>query len=245
MSYHQGSVWPLFTGWAAMAYYCSGNVLAGYQSTMQNAGLTQAQDLGAVTELLSGDFFEPFGRSTSHQLWSSAMVVTPVLRGMFGITVNAVEHSLRVVPHLPAAWNEASVEQLHVGTSVVDLLYQRSASNMEVRIEQVSGPAVSLEGATNGVLRVALPGVEISVPHRLPLRGSRTSQMKVVGEHYGPTSLRLSLMGTAGSTETLTLRRNSAKKNVRAEGAELHGDALRVTFGPGPGYVTQDVTLSW
>jgi glycogen debranching enzyme len=244
MSYHQGSVWPLFTGWAAMAQYRSGNLLAGYQSTMQNAGLTRAQDLGAVTELLSGDFFEPFGRSTSHQLWSSAMVVTPVLRGMFGITVNAVEHSLRVVPRLPADWSEASVEQLHVGASIVNLRYRRAAGSMEVRMEVVSGPVVSLEGAINGLLRVTLPGVEVSVPHGLPLRGSRTTQMKVVTEHYQARSLRLELMGTAGSTETLTLRRNNVN-DVRAEGAELNGAALRVTFGPGQGYVTQNVTLHW
>jgi hypothetical protein len=83
MSYHQGSVWPLFTGWAALAEYRGNQPLAGYQILMENANLTRAQDLGAVTELLSGDFFVPFGRSTSHQLWSSAMVITPTLRGLF------------------------------------------------------------------------------------------------------------------------------------------------------------------
>ncbi len=89
MSYHQGSVWPLFTGWAALAEYRGGQPLAGYQMLMENANLTRAQDLGAVTELLSGDYFVPFGRSTSHQLWSSAMVITPTLRGLFGIDIDA------------------------------------------------------------------------------------------------------------------------------------------------------------
>ncbi len=63
MSYHQGSVWPLFTGWAALAEYRANQPLAGYQLLMENVNLTKAQDLGAVTELLSGDFFVPFGRS--------------------------------------------------------------------------------------------------------------------------------------------------------------------------------------
>ena len=45
---------------------------------MQNANLTWAQDLGAVTELLSGQFYQALGRSTAHQLWSSAMVISPV-----------------------------------------------------------------------------------------------------------------------------------------------------------------------
>ena len=42
-SYHQGSVWPLFTGWAALAEYRGGQPLAGYQLLMQNADLTRAQ----------------------------------------------------------------------------------------------------------------------------------------------------------------------------------------------------------
>ncbi len=102
MSYHQGSVWPLFTGWAALAEYRGGQPLAGYQMLMENANLTRAQDLGAVTELLSGDFFVPFGRSTSHQLWSSAMVITPTLRGLFGISINAQTKTITVNPHIPA-----------------------------------------------------------------------------------------------------------------------------------------------
>ena len=140
MSYHQGSVWPLFTGWPALAQYRSGHTLAGYQSTMQNADLTEAQDLGAVTELLSGDFFVPFGRSTSHQLWSSAMVITPILRGMFGLQVNAAAHTLQVIPHLPAEWDRAKMRhvlrRLHRGLSFV-----RDSKGMRVHLEQVTGTA--------------------------------------------------------------------------------------------------------
>ena len=34
-----------------------------------------------VTELLSGDYLAAFGRSSHHQVWSEAMVATPLLRG--------------------------------------------------------------------------------------------------------------------------------------------------------------------
>ena len=111
MSYHQGSVWPLFTGWAALAEYRGNQPLAGYQLLMENANLTKAQDLGAVTELLSGDFFVPFGRSTSHQLWSSAMVITPTLRGLFGIDIDAQTKTITVNPHLPAGWDQRRRER--------------------------------------------------------------------------------------------------------------------------------------
>ncbi len=246
MSYHQGSVWPLFTGWAALAQYRAGQPLAGYQAAIENVELTYAQDPGAVTELLSGDFFEPFGRSTSHQLWSSAMVVTPVLRGLFGIAVDGLKQEVHVEPHLPADWDAAEVDGLHVGASVVDLRFQREAQKLVVSFVNEKGSKVRLAGATgeSAPLRLALPAVEVSVPHGLPLRGARTAQMKVLSETTEAHALRLELEGMAESSATLHVRRNGAV-TLTAEGAQVVGDEVRVAFGVGAGYVTQAVTLRW
>jgi glycogen debranching enzyme len=247
MSYHQGSVWPLFTGWGALAQYRAGNVLAGFQSTMQNIDLTTAQDIGAVTELLSGDFFEPFGRSTSHQLWSSAMVVTPVLRGMFGIDVEALRHEVTVTPHLPAAWDGAEVKRLHVGEAVVDVSFERAGGTMVVTMDQQRGAKVRLAGAggDGSVLRIPLPAVEVGIEHALPLRGVRTAQMKVLSETREGRSLRLELEAPGGSESALYVRRNEARLEVTATGGTLTGDRLTVSFGEGSGYVRQVVTLRW
>ena len=134
LSYHQGSVWPLFTGWAAMAEFRGGQPLAGYQMLMENANLTKAQDLGSVTELLSGDYFVPFGRSTSHQLWSSAMVITPVLRGLFGISIDAQTKTITVNPRLPAGWDHAEIQALplHGATGPQNLIFERHGTMLEV-----------------------------------------------------------------------------------------------------------------
>jgi glycogen debranching enzyme len=249
MSYHQGSVWPLFTGWQALAEYRGGQPLAGYQSAMENVDLTTAQDVGAVTELLSGDYFEPFGRSTSHQLWSSAMVITPILRGMFGIEVDALNKTLHVMPKLPADWKSAAVRRVHVGDAVVDIVCLRSGRTMLVSMEQQSGAKVTLAGADkDGILRVALPAVEVSVGHGLPLRGSRTSQMKVLHVANGIHSSTFEVEGQSGSTSELKLVRNDSSVKVQAEGGTLDGDRLMVNFsgqGDTEGYVGKTVTLRW
>jgi glycogen debranching enzyme len=244
ISYHQGSVWPLFTGWAALAEYRGGHPLAGYQATMANSDLTRAQDPGAVTELISGAFFEPFGRSTSHQLWSSAMVATPLLRGMFGIEVDAFHHTIGTTPHLPATWPSAEVNRLHVGDSVLNLRYKREGTAMLVSVDVVSGPPVHLDGGVDSK-RIALPPVEVSIAHGLPLRGARTSQVKVIEEIAGTNSLRLELEGIGGSESTLTLVRNDSAVRPRVAGAEIVGDQLRVHFLAGSGYVSQSVTVNW
>jgi glycogen debranching enzyme len=183
LSYHQGSVWPLFTGWAALAEYRANQTLAGEQMLMQNVDLTWAQDPGSVTELLSGDFFVPFGRSTSHQLWSSAMVITPTLRGLFGISLDASTNTLTVNPHLPAEWDHAKVESLHLGTSEVDLDFSRGDGHLRVIAQVKNDPKTSTKNSTaltirsdvagakfvadksnTGWLSIPLPAVEISAP---------------------------------------------------------------------------------
>jgi glycogen debranching enzyme len=160
MSYHQGSVWPLFTGWAALAEYRGNQPLAGYQMLMENANLTWAQDLGADTELLSGDFFVPFGRSTSHQLWSSAMVVTPTLRGLFGIDVDAQTKTITVNPHLPASWNEAEVLNIPIPGGETALYFKKKPDQLEIYLSPTDGDEwrlrSDLPGATLGPLDVAI-----------------------------------------------------------------------------------------
>ena len=101
LSYHHGSVWPLFTGWASMAAYRYGRPHVGYQALMANALLRSRTALGYVTELLSGDFLSAFGRSSHHQIWSEAMVVTPTLRGLFGLEPSAGGRALRLRPAAP------------------------------------------------------------------------------------------------------------------------------------------------
>jgi len=140
LSYHNGSVWPLFTGWASMGAYAYGRPHVGYQALMANALLTYTSSLGYVTELLSGDFNQPFGRSSHHQIWSEAMVVTPVVRGLLGIEVSAGGKKLRFAPQLPADWDHVEARKVAVGKSKYDLSLQRLAGRVKINITR-SGPA--------------------------------------------------------------------------------------------------------
>ena len=176
MSYHQGSVWPLFTGWAALAEFRGNQPLAGYKMLKENAELTWAQDVGAVTELLSGDFFVPFGRSTSHQLWSSAMVITPTLRGLFGIDIDAVARTITVNPHLPASWHSAAVMDLPIGAGHTSLRFEKRGGILEVTMNPGSEEGwtlrSTLEGASYGSIssqtsksaHTAVKGLRIPLP---------------------------------------------------------------------------------
>jgi glycogen debranching enzyme len=156
LSYHYGSVWPLFTGWAAMGAYHHGRPHVGFQALMANALLTEAGALGYVTELLSGDFATPFGRSSHHQIWSEAMVVTPTLRGLLGIAVADGGRTLTFSPALPATWDRAEARAVRAGGAQYDLTFARAAGRASARIV-VREPASVGAGVTRIMVAPAFP----------------------------------------------------------------------------------------
>ena len=258
ISYHQGSVWPLFTGWTSLAEFRSGRPLSGTAHLMQNLGLTYQQDLGAVTELLSGAYFQPLGRSSSHQLWSSAMVLSPALRGLFGLDFDALHQTLRVAPHLPASWDHVTLHQVPLGDLRLDVEMARENGELVVRAKSASAGSTFCLVAqtaprsadckhpsrTAEEIRLPLPGVEVEPDYALPVPGSATERLKVTDEQLGSNRLTLKLEATGGSTQTLKLRRNG-RTTVRATGATVTNGQLAVVFPTGAGYQQKTVVLEW
>lgn len=261
ISYHQGTVWPLFTGWVSVAEYRAGHPLAGYQHLMQNADLTWSQDLGDVTELLSGQFYQVLGRSTAHQLWSSAMVISPVVRGMFGLEWDAAKNTLSVNPQLPADWNQAAMRNIPLGNGHVDLKFIRRGSELLIKPARSAPQSVHLvshlAGAKieQGVLHIPLPAVEAGVTHGLPEFGAETEQLKVIDEQESAHELKLTLAAPAGSTQHLLIRVNKPAITLRSSGVSLGAvinglGKATVLFPNTPGksnppYVTDTVTFDW
>lgn len=256
ISYHQGTVWPLFTGWVSVAEYRSGHALSGYAHLMQNADLTWSQDLGSVTELLSGKFYQVLGRSTAHQLWSSAMVISPILRGMFGLEWNAASDSLSVTPHLPADWETSTIRRVPLGEGSLDLNFTRHGPELIVEASGKGADKVLLQSRVAGAkvegatLRIPLPAAEVAIKPELPPFGQETAQMKVLDEQIMPRGLKLTLAAQAATRQTLLLRENAPDLKVQTHDAEIGSpkDGLRtvsVLFPPGKGYVSKTVTLSW
>ena len=134
--YHYGSVWPLFTGWASVAEYRYHRPQPAYDNLHANALLALDGSPGHVTEVLSGDYYQPLSTSSPHQIWSAAMVISPLLRGLFGLQFNAPEHTLAFVPHLPADWKTFALNQVAAGSDSVNFLFTRDDSSITLTSER-------------------------------------------------------------------------------------------------------------
>ena len=174
LSYHYGSVWPLFTGWTSMAAYRYGRSAVGYQALMANALLTFSGGLGSVTELLSGDHHAPFGRSSHHQIWSQAMVVTPLLRGLFGLEARDAGGTLAFAPQLPPDWSHAQIGNLVAAGGRCDLAVTRSRGRLTIAATRRGG---------GGPLRfVASPAFPLDARIRSVSVGGRIAKFDVSHE---------------------------------------------------------------
>jgi glycogen debranching enzyme len=199
--YHYGSVWPLFTGWASVAEYRYHQAFPAYANLRANALLALDGSLGHVTEVLSGDYYQPLSTSSPHQIWSAAMVVSPLLRGMFGLHADAANRTLTFAPHVPADWTAFSVRGVAVGTDILDLSYKKTAEAITLEIGRKGSADCTMDFEPAVSLRAEVVGAELNgrgVPFKVEANGTDQHVLVHFGVNGVPNTLRIRLRNDFG-----------------------------------------------
>jgi glycogen debranching enzyme len=157
--YHFGSVWPLFTGWASVGEYRYHQAHPALQALRANALLALDGSAGHVTEVLSGTYYQGLSTSSPHQIWSAAMVVSPILRGLLGLEADALSRTITLAPTLPADWSFFAARGLRAADATMDVTFHRTASEMQFEIKRSGSgdcflafePAISLRAEVSSV----------------------------------------------------------------------------------------------
>ncbi|HXE91674.1 MAG TPA: hypothetical protein VNK82_12015 [Terriglobales bacterium] len=160
--YHFGSVWPLFTGWASVGEYRYHRSHPALANLAANALLALDGAAGHATEVLSGSFYEPLSTSTPQQIWSAAMILNPLLRGLLGLEADALNSRLRFAPHVPATWEGFEVRNIKVGEARLDFRYQRSEDTITLDLSRTGTSPLELEFAPAFSPRAAIVAVELN-----------------------------------------------------------------------------------
>jgi len=193
--YHFGSVWPLFTGWASVAEYRYHQPFSGYSNLRDNSLLALDGSLGHVTEVLSGDFYQPLSTSSPHQIWSAAMVISPILRGMLGLDSDSINSTLRLAPHLPADWDSVAIDNLSCG-STLNVTYRRSVGSVVLNLSHVGAGNCTLEFSPEISPRTQVTSVDLD-GRKTPFQIARSSTDQHVAVKFpvphGNSTLRIQL----------------------------------------------------
>jgi hypothetical protein len=186
--YHYGTVWPLFTGWASVGEYRYHRPFPGYSNLRANALLTLNGSLGHVAEVLSGNYFQTLATGSPHQIWSAAMVVNPLLRGLLGLHVDATSCRLDFAPHIPADWRSFSVNNVRLGAVALNLNYQRTPDGIRLEVQSTGTGRCSLQFSPALSLRAKITGVrrnERALPFQIEANSSDqhvTVNVPIIGD---------------------------------------------------------------
>jgi glycogen debranching enzyme len=160
--YHFGSVWPLFTGWASVGEYRYHRAAPAYLNLRANALLGLDGPLGHFTEVLSGDYYQALSTSSPHQIWSAAMVVNPVLRGMLGVDTDTLTHQITFAPHVPAEWSWLQIGNVRVEGCTLSLALRRTPDSISLDVRHDGTRACFLEFSPALSPRARVVGAELN-----------------------------------------------------------------------------------
>lgn len=237
--YHYGSVWPLFTGWAAVGEYQYHRALPAYANLRSNAMLALDGSLGHVTEVLSGDYYQPLSTSSPHQIWSAAMVISPLLRGLLGLETDDARRHIIFSPHLPADWRWLRVHRVRAGSTTVEFTYQKTPQEITLDIE--SSGELNLEFSPSLSPRAEVTGARANDhPIHFELEATPSDQHAILRTIVtrGKTTLRVGLrndFGVSYQTSLPALGAESRQLRVISETWSPSRDVLTLTVAGASG----------
>ena len=103
--YHDGAVWPLVTGWAAVSEIIFGRKEQGLRY-LESMAARILNENGMFAETYRGDRPEPFN-SCILQAWSVGMYVYALREMMLGMKVNMVDNLIQFEPNIPESLKDA------------------------------------------------------------------------------------------------------------------------------------------
>ena len=139
LHYNNGAVWPFVTGFVSLAQYRYHNAPAGFFAlhAIARTGFDHAR--GRNPEVISGRLYKPLDTAVPHQFFATSMVLTPLIRGLLGLDVDAPAQRITLSPHLPPHWDSLVVEQVPVGRGQLSFTLRRTAGTIAVALRRTGG----------------------------------------------------------------------------------------------------------
>ena len=166
LHYNNGAVWPFVTGWVSLAQYNYHNAAAGWFALDAVARTGFDQSLGRNPEVLSGRLYKPLDTAVPQQFFATSMVLTPLIRGLLGIDVDAPARRVTIAPHLPPGWDSVAVDNVPVGAERWSFIVHRTADRITASVRRTPGGGGSFELVFSPALPLGARGTGAGVSTR-------------------------------------------------------------------------------
>ncbi len=186
LHYNNGAVWPFVTGFVSLAEYQYHNAAAGLLALHAVAATGFDHSPGRNPEVISGRLYKPLDTAVPQQFFATSMVITPLIRGLLGIDVDAPRRRVTIAPHLPPDWDSVTVSSVPAGRGSLSFDVRRMAGAMTLTLRR--------QGADRAPL-------EVEFAPALPL-GANVSGTGIISTHT-PGDIHASVHATVGDSATL------------------------------------------
>jgi glycogen debranching enzyme len=220
LHYNNGAVWGFVTGWVSTAQFRYGNSNAGWQALRATAQTMFDESRGRNPEVISGRVYKPLDTAVPQQFFATSMILTPLLRGMMGLEVDAPAGTLTVAPWVPLGEEGVRVDRLWVGRTQVDLKVTVRATAVMLDVTRIGGDATRLLRVTFDPVAGARPvygelrpgqkvlqvqtarsnAPEVRFAVKPAVIGARSRNVRVVSLRTEDEKVRLVIEGIAGDT---------------------------------------------
>lgn len=132
LNYNYGACWPFLAGYVSTALFRNNLDLQGYTLLRATARHTFDNDLGCLTELFSGQTNVWPQEAVPHQGFSTSGVTLPLVRGLLGLSGDALAKEVEFAPRLPGQWPGVTVENFRVGAERLSLKVERTVGHLRL-----------------------------------------------------------------------------------------------------------------
>ncbi|MEQ1693122.1 MAG: GH116 family glycosyl hydrolase, partial [Gemmatimonas sp.] len=257
LHYNNGAVWPFVTGFVSLAQYQYHNAAAGKFALDAIARTTFDHALGRNPELMSGRLYKPLDTAVPQQFFATSMVLTPLIRGMLGIEVDAPRRRIRIAPHLPPDWDSVAVDNVPVGPERVSFVVRRSRGQITLSVQRRGGeervaldvtfaPALPLGALVSGadVEQHHTAGDVHASVHALVVTTKEFSIAYTGGWSIVPPRMRPTIGARSSAPRILSERLDGSRYVVTLEGLAGASHPFRVNR-PQPDSGTRDVMVTF
>jgi len=143
-NYNYGTVWGFNSFFATTAQFKYHFNVPGY-ATLRNT-LQHAFDygLGIFPEVFSGSINTKLGEAYHDQGFCTSGYMFPLINGMLGLDVDALNNRVIFAPKIPADWKYLKINNIKVGNAVLNLDYRIENDSKRLSIEKKGGKEIDI-----------------------------------------------------------------------------------------------------
>lgn len=135
-NYNYGTVWgfnSIFANSAQFKYHFNISGFSVLKNTLQHI---YDYGLGVFPEVFSGSINTKLGEAYHNQGFCTSGYMLPLMNGLTGLDVNALENKITFAPKIPADWKFLNVENVKSGNTVVNFKLTKHNNFVELKTEK-------------------------------------------------------------------------------------------------------------